>query len=227
MPIETNFIAGAAVSDQGGSAAAVLRMPPRARHDLYFVPGSYAIIGNKVRPQLKKLLWQAGVNNVEQTQDGRIDMTGARARMVQNKGATFLTAAHCPAHLTPDKQPGYMRRYPGVAGPVYLEAWELPHKRGARTVVAPDEEGYQAWLDHLMDSGAVPYPDGIVIDDLLSRSEHMRAAVESRLNKGARATEAASLMDEQLKVLDDARSKPTTKRKRTAKAAQPADEVDA
>jgi hypothetical protein len=73
---------------------------------------------------------------------------------------------------------------------------------------------------------AVPHPDDIVIDDLLSRSEHMRAAVESRLNKGARATEAASLMDDHLKVLDDARSAPT-KRKRTAKAAQPADEVDA
>ena len=226
MPIETNYIAGAAVSDNGGTASVVLNTAPRPRHDLYFVPGSYAIIGNKVRPQLKQLVWQAGVNNVEQTQDGRIDMTGARARMVQNKGATFLTASHCPAHLTPDRQPGYMRRYPGVAGPVYLEAWELPHKRGAHTVVAPDEEGYQAWLDHLMDSGAVPYPDGIVIDDLLSRSEHMRAAVESRLNKGARATEAASLMDDHLKVLDDARSAPT-KRKRTAKAAQPADEVDA
>ena len=226
MHIETNYIAGAAVSDNGGTASAVLNTAPRQRHDLYFVPGSYAIIGNKVRPQLKQLVWQAGVNNVEQTQDGRIDMTGARARMVQNKGAVFLTSAHCPAHLTPDKQPGYMRRYPGVAGPVYLEAWELPHKRGARTIMAPDEAGYQAWLDYLMDSGAVPHPDDIVIDDLLSRSEHMRAAVESRLNKGARATEAASLMDDHLKVLDDARSAPT-KRKRTAKAAQPADEVDA
>ena len=224
MPIETNYIAGAAVSDNGGTASVVLNTAPRPRHDLYFVPGSYAIIGNKVRPQLKQLVWQAGVNNVEQTQDGRIDMTGARARMVQNKGATFLTASHCPAHLTPDRQPGYMRRYPGVAGPVYLEAWELPHKRGARTIMAPDEAGYQAWLDYLMDSGTIPHPDDIVIDDLLSRSEHMRAAVESRRDKGARVEEASARMDDHLKVLDDARSAPA-KRKRTTKAAQPADEV--
>jgi len=219
MPIQTSqYITGSAVAPVGGTQARALNAPTRPRFDLYFVPGAYALIGGKVRPQLKTLTHQAGIDNVEQLPDGRISVVGARAIKVANKGAVFLSADHCPAEMTPDGQPGYLRRYAGNKGPVYVEAWNRPVQRGARIIWSTDEEGHHAWLDHLMDTGIVPHPDEAVLDDLIDRAQHMRGAVEARRNQGAVIEEAAARADQHIAALQDAKS-PAPKTRRRGKGA--------
>lgn len=219
MPIQTSqYIGGAAVADIASNAVAVLPTAPRPRFDFYFVPGAYTIMGGKVRPQLKQLLHQAGVDNVEQLPDGRISVVGARASKVAGKGALFLGAEHCPAEMTPDGQPGYLRRYMGNGGPVYTAAWERPVQRGTRVIWTHDEEGYRAWLDYLMDSGVVPHPDEAVIEDLMDRAQYIRGAVESRRDKGASIEEAAARADAQIAALEAAKA-PAPKRSRRKAAA--------
>ena len=214
MPIQTSqYITGAPVADHGHQQARALNTAPRPRFDLYFVPGSYSLIGGKVRPQLKTLTHQAGIDNVEQLPDGRISVVGARAIKVANKGAIFLGPEHCPAEMTPDGQPGYLRRYAGTKGPVYVEAWNRPVQRGARIIWSTDEAGHHAWLDHLMDSGAVPHPDEAVLNDLMDRAQHMRGAVEARRNQGAVIEEAAARADQHIAALQNAKN-PTPKARR-------------
>lgn len=214
MPIQpSQHIRGAAVAPDHGHAAVVLPTPPRPRFDYYFVPGAYTIMGDRVRPQLKQLIHQAGVDNVEQLPDGRISVVTARANKVSSKGAVFLSHEHCPAELTPDGQAGYLRRYNGNGGPVYTAAWERPVQRGARVIWDTDDDGFRAWLDWLMANGIVPEPDEAVMNDLLDRAQHMRGAVESRRNQGASIEEAAARADAQIATIEAAKA-PAPKRTR-------------
>jgi hypothetical protein len=209
MPIQTaQHITGAAVADISHRGTSALPVAPRPRFDYYFVPGAYTIMGGKVRPQLKQFLHQAGVDNVEQLPDGRISVVGAQADKVAKKGAVFLGAAHCPAEMTPDGQPGYLRRYQGNGGSVYVAAWERPVLRGTRVIWTHDEEGFRAWLDYLMATGVVPYPDEAVIGDLMDRAQYIRGAVESRRDKGASIEEAAARADAQIAALEAAKGTP-------------------
>lgn len=214
MPISpaTHFV-GSPVTSQSAAGPTRLNAPAEPAFTLYFVPGAFTIMGNAVRPQLKKLIHQAGVDNVEQGMNGRgVSIMSAIARKVHEKGAIVINPEHCPAEMTPDGQAGYLRRYEGIAGPIYAEAWRRPSLRGRTVVWTTDDDGYRAWLDSLMESGVIPYPDETVYEDLMTRAQHAIGVVENRKNAGAAVEDAAARAQGQVDILTAAQTKPTRRK---------------
>lgn len=75
---------------------------------------------------------------------------------------------------------GYVVVYEGVRGPVHLSRWEVPKQVGTQLVITSDEEGYHAFLRHLLAAGHVAPPDPLVLNVLMERQA---ARVDNNANR--------------------------------------------
>lgn len=119
-----------------------------------------------------------------------VDKAGGIAHFSANlhtRGQVLIQPNQCPADLTPDGRPGYLRRYEGTQGLVHLEAWvqvvKAPGNKHVAQLTRENEQLYRKWRLWLMDSGIVPFPS----DDWIQR-------YEDRLGERAlrRATQASA-----------------------------------
>lgn len=133
-------------------------------------------------PTIQKHLTSPGSNGV--------DKNGGTAHLQANlttRGQILIQPVQCPAELTPDGRPGYLRRYEGTQGLVHLEAWvgvvKAPGGGHAAQLTKANEQLFRKWRLWLMESGIVPFPT----EDWIQR-------YEDRLGERAlrRATQAAA-----------------------------------
>lgn len=119
-------------------------------------PSRWMCVNGEWLPQLSRLSSKPGQSNVRSNGDTSYAETVAR-----KEGWTLI-----PWDAV---EGGYLRVFDGVAGPVHLSRWETPRQVGAQLVILPDEDGYHAFLRHLLEAGYVAPPDPIVLDVLMER----------------------------------------------------------
>jgi hypothetical protein len=119
-----------------------------------------------------------------------VDKGGGTAHLASNlqtRGQILIQPHQCPAEMTPDGRPGYLRRYDGTQGAIHLEAWvqvvKAPGNKHATQLTKPNEQSFRKWRLWLMEAGVVPFPS----EDWIER-------YEDRLGERAqrRATQAAA-----------------------------------
>ena len=156
------------------TVAEAVFLEPSPRFAFSANPDSYALgeVDGKPMylPVIAKHALSPGVNGVGK--DG--DQQFCKAN-VEGKGSIWLNPDMCPAEMTPDHAPGYLRRYEGAHGPVHLEAWvSVVRAPGNRGHVAQStkhgQELYNRWRLWLMESGIVPFPS----DDWIERFEESK-----------------------------------------------------
>jgi len=157
------------------TVAEAVFLEPSPRFAFSANPDSYAlgeVDGEPMYlPAIAKHVLSPGVNGVGK--DG--DQQFCKAN-VEGKGSIWINPDQCPAELTPDHAPGYLRRYEGVSGPVHLEAWltvvKAPGSRGhVAQATKQGQELYNRWRLWLMESGIVPFPS----EEWVERFEESKA----------------------------------------------------
>lgn len=119
-------------------------------------PSRWMCVNGEWLPQLAKLSSKPGQSNVRSNGD-----TSYAETMARKEGWTIITWDAVEG--------GYLRVFDGVAGAVHLSRWETPRQVGAQLVILPDEDGYHAFLRHLLEAGYIAPPDPIVLDVLMER----------------------------------------------------------
>lgn len=183
-------------------ALSVLNEPARPDFTLTHHPARWQEMDGELLPLLGRMSHARGVNNV----DHFGDTTRAEVNL-SKKGWTLIPPEACPAAVSPDGIPGYVRVFDGRVGPIHVTAWERPRALGSRVVWDRDEQGYRQWLRHLMTEGFIAPPDSTVVDylreQLMSKRERKAAAAD--LNPYAR--QAVEQIDKALERLDAAWAK--------------------
>lgn len=185
-----------------------VRLEPSPSFLLSCSPESYEVCeidGEPVYlPTIQKHLATPGSNGV--------DKGGGTAHLQANlttRGQILIQPTQCPAELTPDGRPGYLRRYEGTQGMVHLEAWinvvKAPGGKHEAQITKANEQLYRKWRLWLMETGVVPFPS----EDWIQR-------YEDRLGERAlrRATQAAA---PEVKAARAAESEAQVKRARKAR----------
>lgn len=127
-------------------------------------------------PVLGRISHSPGTNNVNHRGETGMAYGGA----IRN-GWTPIPQSWCTADDTPDKQPGYLRRWRTASGGYYYDlVWAKPYAVGDQVLFQADK-GYVRWVKKLVASGLIPpCPDEVrdVLLDRASRREgrHIKAA---------------------------------------------------
>ena len=179
----TDFIGGGrAPARRTTGPARLLNEAARPDFTLKHHPARWHEVEGELLPVLSRMSHARGVNNVDHYGDTTRAEVDAR-----KAGWTLLPPESCPASMTPDGLAGYVRVFDGKAGPIHVTAWEQPRSVGSRVSWLSDEQGYRAWLRHLMAEGYIAPPDPAVVDvlreELLSRRQ--RKVVSADFNKYA------------------------------------------
>lgn len=199
----------------------VLNEAARPDFTLTFHPARWQEVDGELVPLLGRMSHQPGVNNV----DHFGDTTRAEVNLVK-KGWTLIPPEACPASMTPDGIAGYVRVFDGKNGPIHVTAWERPRALGSRVVWDRDEDGYRAWLRHLMTAGYIPAPDSAVVDMIREGLTQKRERKAGAADVNPYARHAVGKIDEDLDRLDAAWAKvdagpepvPTAPARKRAKA---------
>lgn len=156
-----NFASSTANSLTGQGAVEKLRMEPSANFLYMHHPNRWQIMNGKVLPSLTKLQQVPGLNNVSPRAGG--DMSSAIGMKIQN-GWQII-----PHDVIAG---GYVKKYEGYRGAVHLSIWETPRQVGRR-VYDPETntEGYQAFLQGLVDGGVIQPASQYVLRDLVERAQ--------------------------------------------------------
>lgn len=119
-----------------------------------------------------------------------VDKAGGLGHLQANlstRGQVLIQPHQCPAHLSADGRPGYLRRFEGTQGMVHLDAWvtvvKAPGNKHVAQSTPAGQQLYRKWRLWLMETGIVPFPT----EDWIQR-------YEDRLGERAlrRATQAAA-----------------------------------
>lgn len=213
MPLPTTARRAAEAPIVGESVGSLttterIRLDPAPAFVLSCSPESYElseIDGEPVYlPTIQKHPVSPGSNGV--------DKSGGIAHLSANlatRGQILVQPGQCPADLTPDGRPGYLRRYEGTQGAVHLEAWinvvKAPGNKHAAHLTPAGEQQFRRWRLWLMESGAVPFPS----EDWIQRHEDRLG--ERALRRATQASapevkaERAAEADAQLKKARKAR----------------------
>jgi hypothetical protein len=184
------------------TVAEAVFLEPSPRFALSAHPDSYTLgeVDGKPMylPVIAKHILSPGVNGVGK--DG--DQSFCKSN-IEGKGSIWINPDQCPAEMTPDHAPGYLRRYEGVSGPVHLEAWltvvKAPGNRGhVAQGTKPGQELYNRWRLWLMESGVVPFPSEDWIErfeetksESLRRRSSLASMPEPRIEAAEKAAEIA------------------------------------
>lgn len=179
----TEFLGGGRAPIRRTSGPArLLNEAPRADFTYKHHPARWHEVDGELLPVLSRMSHARGVNNVDHHGDT------TRAEVNARKGGwTLIPPEACPSSMTPDGIAGYVRVFDGRAGPIHVSAWEQPRSIGSRVTWISDEEGYRAWLRHLMAEGYIAPPDPAIVDVLRDQlmTSRSRKAVAADLNKYA------------------------------------------
>jgi len=203
-----------------------LNMARSADFLLKWHPARWHCVDGEWLPQLGKIRREHGVNGVDRRGDTALAETNATRR-----GWRIIPMAACPATMTPDGLPGYVRVYDGRSGPVHMTPWELPKQVGGRVILKSNGDGYNEWLRWLVEQGHVWPADPDIIEALTdiqrARLERNQSNSEGDPRQQAKALAEASKLAAMIKGAADLEESgelpiapaPPPKRRRTKRAA--------
>jgi hypothetical protein len=169
-------------------------------------PSRWMCVDGEWLPQLAKFSSKPGQSNVKNDGDTSLAETLAR-----KEGWTII-----PWDCI---EGGYLRVFDGTQGAVHLSRWETPRQVGTQLVILSDDEGYRAFLRHLMEAGYVAPPDPVVLDVLMERQAARISTNENRQHEPlarARYERDVALLEEMRSATakaSEASSAPTRRRR--------------
>ena len=216
-----------------GIAEQRLPVAPNHRFVLVHAAGAYEFKDGRWLPQLKAHRLRPGVNGVRRGHGGWSNYFG---RLV-SEGATIIDPIPADGVLVTgddgklETVDGYMIPWPargkGITGTHYKLVWSMPTVvgRGRSAIVRWDfdQEGYDAWRAHLVESGVLPAPRAVdvgqqVIVQRKRAERHARGAHDGAPHVQAKVeAEQGRLvaMETATAALEQVRPKRNTKRKKT------------
>jgi hypothetical protein len=199
----TDFIGGGrAPSRRTTGPRRLLNEAPRADFTYKHHPARWQEVDGELLPVLSRMSHARGVNNVDHYGDT------TRAEVDAQKGGwTLIPQSACPAEITPDGIAGYVRVFDGRAGPIHVSAWTHPRSVGSKVTWVVDEEGYRAFLRHLMAEGYIDAPDPAIVDMLREQLMSSRQRSAGRADLNTYAARDVERIDAALDRLDAAWNK--------------------
>ncbi len=197
-----------------------LRMKPSPNFLYMHHPQRWQYKNGKILPLLAKLNQTPGLMNVSHKGG---DMTKAIAGQIQN-GWQIL-----PHDII---EGGYVRVYDGFQGKVHLSKWETPRQHGNNSIKpATDAEGYDAFLEGLLNEGIIKPPADWVLESMVSKArDRVQRLAPYTTTEAGKNEHANALKDlEALEIACGFKKKPTPKkrpRKKPVKAAPKTEAVD-
>lgn len=150
---------------------------------LMFHPNRWMVVvigeSAELLPELGSLPVEPGIAHTDEQGDPSL----AIAKKTRNNWI-ILPEAWATEEDTPDKAPGYVRRYRGRRGLYHATAWTEIRVAAGRVIPSCNRESYYAWLRKLMSDRRLPPPDPAIVEALLDRSRSRAERALARDTEG-------------------------------------------